>query len=226
MVPLFPSPLEGLRAGCAAIHRSGGAREGEEGGAKRRIRGGGRLPQRRVRGEASHSRLVRSINLSTGDLPLWVAPSTQGLLTSNRTTGPICPAGQLEAPHPDLPLNASGRPSPTRGEGAQEPKPQGGVSLSSSSSGGPPLERSTVVMGGVWRRTGIASNEGFLLGGVLLLLPYQRVQLNFSSIAREVAGPRLASPFGPHILPRQSFPAISLAGKSRGEYGRLCASRN
>ena len=51
------------------------------------------------------------------DLPLRAAPSPQGLLTSNRSTGPICPAGQLEAPHPDLPLNASGRPSPHKGRG-------------------------------------------------------------------------------------------------------------
>ena len=61
-----PSPLEGLRAGCAAIHRSGGAMEGEE-GARRADEGCLRSDMHRVRGGASHSRLVRS-NLSTGEI--------------------------------------------------------------------------------------------------------------------------------------------------------------
>src|SRR5690606_29038741 len=43
--------------------------------------------------------------------------SSHGLLASNRCTGEICPDGQLESPHPDLPLNASGRSLSLKGRG-------------------------------------------------------------------------------------------------------------
>jgi hypothetical protein len=160
VVPLLPSLLEGLRAGSSSFHRSGGAMEGEE-GARRADEGFCSPLQRRVRREASHSRLVRS-NLSAGE---------------------ICPYGSLQAlrafslqigPPDRFALWDSSKPLTGLALCVIHPLPQGGGDAGAEAPGRGVGEiiikrRAAIgekpdVMRGVWRWTGGRPTKDFHWG--------------------------------------------------------------